>query len=211
MKYYLSITGGSTVGKTTLANALSQFQGVVIVPQVTCRPLRKDDDPKFIKNFEEESFKKIDFFIRHGNYGISSQDFSHFINSEKVVGVSVNGVNEITQLQTAPGSEFTAINILLRFTDSEQKDEEKVVEGIKRFFPDKKQQEERIRQNLQLIQEFFFDSSYIDRHISLILTREEALEEWILKIDACVKGALGTNSGELRNFETRTDTPDITK
>ena len=96
-KLFISITGTTCVGKSTLLKALKQSNEdkLMIIPQITCREQRTDDDPNcfiYVNNINPD-----DMFIHNKelSYGNSKQSIEEFRNSNYKIAVAINGTDEL--------------------------------------------------------------------------------------------------------------------
>lgn len=182
MKWYISLTGPTTVGKTTLMNTLMSSSSLITpVPQSTTREIRKDDNSQLIKHFNEETYRNIDFFLCHGRYGIAQKDFQAFMQSSIPVGISTNGANEIQQIPLK-GNGFSRLSILLRYSNCIEQEMFMIEQQSKLAFS-KQQAQARIDANFILLRDFFYNPSFLKKYIDLVITRETNVLDWVSKIE----------------------------
>lgn len=198
-KLYISITGTTGAGKSTLLMALSDALSdqAQIIRQTTTRLPRSDDTPGAFQFLSEEEFKKQSFFIAFDRYGITADDYQDFLSSDKHVGLSVNGANEITQLKSKSPTETQCrvINIVVTYSDDAQQEAQCLQREVREIF-NAAQAEKRFISNKDLCDRFFFNSDFIKDNIHIQLTREQTPQEWARKIVAALP-ELGLQEGVL--------------
>lgn len=180
MKSYISITGSTVAGKSTLLRALSLLDlNVYVVPQATCRQPRYDDDPNLFRYFDECDFDKQRFYVRFRQYGILHSDMERFINSDQAIGASINGPMEITQFKNSEVLKFC--NVLVRHSETNTDEIAHLNCKVKKHFsPDLV--EERLRMAKVLNRAAFFNKVFISTHIDLIVQRNVWLGVWVKEI-----------------------------
>lgn len=180
-KTFVSITGPSGAGKSTLLMALSTAcdSEIQIIKQTTTRDRRSDDLNEAFDFVSPSCFAKTSFLVLHGAYGVTSESFKNFLFSDKMVGVSVNGVHEVTQLHHKQLDVLgcNVFNVLVTYSSTlEEELRSAKREVFKLFAP--KMAKKRLRATDQLCQGYFFNKSFRKAHIDLALTRESLPEEW---------------------------------
>jgi hypothetical protein len=190
-KYYISITGNSTAGKTTLAHTLlacADKETIKPIRQVTLRDQRDDDDPSLIETIDEKIFLSQHFLATHGKYGILWEDFSDFCDSPQTIGISITGPNEIQQLKkqyelvrAGETVQVNCINIAIRFSNDYNTHKQAASDSLKTHFKNAVAIE-RASINDELDKTFFFNDEFLDKHIDILLSRESSIKEWISQI-----------------------------
>lgn len=180
---YVSITGTTTAGKTTLLRALQAYSPQVkVIPQATCRERRPDDVGEYFRFFDAETFDKQSFATRYGKYGLLAEDVDAIQNTpEDVLCVSISGARELAQLKEALPACIMPYNVLVRYASS-MNDELKILHDQARAFFSANTLMERIASHTRLMEEAFFNQHYISEHIHLVLERDETLAAWLEKV-----------------------------
>lgn len=184
-KLFISITGTTCVGKSTLLKALKQSNEdqLMIIPQITCREQRTDDDPNcfvYVNNINPD-----DMFIHNKelSYGISKQSIEDFMNSNCKIAVAINGTDELEMLKkqkaNMPNIKFR--NILLTFSNNYDKEITSLEKQLIRHF-DKGNASKRFNFFKTHIKNKLLNPDFIKNNIDLHLTRESSMPYWCLKI-----------------------------
>lgn len=180
-KRFISLTGTTCAGKSTVLKALKQSdtERFMIIPQVTSRNPRTDDSSEcfiYTKNIiPQEMF----LYNKDLSYGISRQSLLDFMNSSYQIALAVNGTDELEMLNNRSGKipsiEFT--NVLLTFSDNYERELFFLGQHLKKYFD-----EENFIKRYNFFKEHaknkFFNPSFVENHIDLHLTREMQLSRW---------------------------------
>ncbi len=194
-KYFISITGTSCVGKSTLLKAISVSDpNIFIIPQVTSRPIRSDDEERYIVHEQSLHPDQLFLYNKEVTYGIRKKDVENFIISDSLYAFCINGTDEIEMIsqisQSYPKIEFK--NILLSFKGKYAEEVQELPRQFKKYF-DEENRKKRITFYTQHIKNKLLNPRFIREHIDLHLTREMPLNIWSEKIS----NTLGINSKNL--------------
>lgn len=176
IKTLISLTGPSTVGKSTLLkNCLSSEalkDKITPILQYSKRPARHDDDERLIKCVSEEEFDSQDFFVLQGNYGFRKEEISNFLKDAiHTVGICANGVNEILRMpKVICLEEHEALHkvVLLRFGRNLEEELINVRARIAKVFP-KEEAIRRIVVNRELIYDYFQNDEFVNNYVDEVL------------------------------------------
>lgn len=172
MKKYISILGTSGVGKTTILEYLKAFYSntVFIVPQVTTRPPRSDDNPLFIKC--QKSINEEDLFVvnSRGTYGILNSDIKKFEESNMNTAVSINWVDEVINLKEKK-CDFDFNTVLYTYTNNHVSEIDVMKRTMIALF-DETRANSRISFFSKNIREHLLNPEFIDKYVDLHLIRD---------------------------------------
>jgi len=183
-KYFISITGTTCVGKSTLLKAISASDSnIFIIPQVTSRPIRSDDDESYIVHEKSLHSDQLFLYNKEVTYGIRKTDIENFIVSNSLYAVCINGTDEIEMIsqvsQSYPKIEFK--NILLSFKENYAEEIQELPRQLKKYF-DEENRKKRIIFYTQHIKNKLLNPYFIREHIDLHLTREMPPNIWSAEI-----------------------------
>ncbi|NBU69981.1 MAG: hypothetical protein EBS53_00805 [Bacteroidetes bacterium] len=184
MVCYVSITGTTTAGKTTLLRALQEAspEKVRVIPQATCRDRRPDDVDEYFRFFDQETFEKQQFATKYGKYGLLLHDMEAMRDlPEDTLCVSISGARELAQLKRVLPSYIQAYNVLVRYAGSMAAELEILHNHARNYFSGDALIE-RIASHTRLMEEAFFNQQYISEHIHVVLERNETLATWLKKV-----------------------------
>jgi len=116
-KILISLTGTTCAGKSTLLKAIKEaYDDVFIIPQVTTRQPRSDDDHDLIKYSDTLDKNKMFLYNKELSYGIEQIEIDNFLLSDKSYAVAINGSDEIEMLKSKSLDLLSYKNVLLTFT-----------------------------------------------------------------------------------------------
>lgn len=181
-KVLISITGTTCAGKSTLLKAIQEAtQDVYIMPQITTRQARSDDDPKLMKYAQTLNKDEMFVYNKELSYGISKQDIREFLASDKHFAVAVNGSDEIEMLKFKSAAPLQYKNILLTFTGDSDSEIKTLSEQLKHLF-----NEENYNKRMAFysghIKNKLLNQEFINGNIDLHLTREMSVSAWSVAV-----------------------------
>ena len=185
-KTLISITGTTCVGKSTLLKAIQNAcDNVFIIPQITTRQARSDDDPKLIKY--TRTFDKDKMFLHNKelSYGIEQDAINNFLQSDKPCAVSINGTDEIEMLKSK-SQDLLCKNVLLTFAENYDSEIEMLSGQMKRMF-DWENYQKRMAFYSQHIKDKLLNTDFISENIDLHLTRMMPLASWSLEMSRILR------------------------
>jgi len=180
-KVLISITGTTCAGKSTLLKAIQNASDdVFIIPQVTTRQARSDDDPELIKH--TNVFHQEDMFLynRESSYGIEKNDINRFLLSDKTYAVAINGSDEIEMIKSRALPALQYKNILLTFADNYEAEISALSKHLKTAFSPENYNK-RMNFYSRHIKEKLLHPDFVEQNIDLHLTRAMSPSVWSLK------------------------------
>lgn len=180
-KTLISITGTTCVGKSTLLKAIRNVcNDVFIIPQITTRQARSDDDPRLMKYTRIFDKDKMFLHNKELSYGIEQEAINNFLQSDKPFAVSINGTDEIEMLKSK-SQELLYKNVLLTFAE-DYNSEIGMLSGQLKLMFDKENYQKRMAFYSQHIKDKLLNTDFISENIDLHLTRTMPLSSWSLEM-----------------------------
>lgn len=180
-KRFISLTGTTCAGKSTVLKALKQSgaERFMVIPQVTRRNPRTDDAPECFIYTKNIIPNEMFLYNKDLSYGISRQSLLDFMNSDCQIALAINGTDELEMLSNRaakiPGVEFT--NVLLTFSDNYDREIIALEQHLKKCF-DKENFTKRYNFFKEHAKNKLFNPDFVENHVDLHLTREMPLSQW---------------------------------
>lgn len=182
-KRIILLTGTTCAGKSTILEAIKLVDepSVKIIPQVTTRQPRTDDDTSLFVYKKQIIPEQLFLYNTELTYGISKQSISEFIISNYSTAVMITGTDEVEMLsniikeQNIYNIDFK--NILI--THSQKPKNE--IQTLKRCLPvffDKINTQKRFNYFKGHIKNKLLNNDFIKNNINLHLTREMSITRW---------------------------------
>ncbi len=187
-KCFISITGTTCVGKSTLLKSVMlSTQDIFVIPQVTTRQARSDDIPELIKYVDV--INEDDMFLcnRELSYGIRKDDINRFLLSKKQFAIAINGTDEIEMIKSKHYNDIMDYkNILLTFTHNEITEIEKLSQQLAICFSEENYNKRMLFYS-QHIKNKLLNPDFICNNIDVHLTREMSVSDWSLQMAQLLK------------------------
>lgn len=181
-KILISITGTTCAGKSTLLKAIKEaYDDVFIIPQVTTRQPRSDDDPDLIKYSDTLDKNNMFLYNKELSYGIEQVEIDNFLLSDKSYAVAINGSDEIEMLKSKSHNLLSYKNVLLTFTRDYNSEIESLSKQLKSTF-DEENYQKRMMFYSRHIKDKLLNTDFIGENIDLHLTRMMSTSSWSFEI-----------------------------
>lgn len=193
-KCIILITGTTCVGKSTVLEALKSIElsSTMIIPQVTTRQPRTDDDSSLIIYQDRLDPDKLFLYNKELTYGISKHSISKFLSSEHQVALMITGTDEMEMLKKmAKGQNFRNVNfknILITYSKDYHKELQALESELPKFF-DKTNIKKRFNFFRGHIKDKLLNPAFIDKNIDVHLTREMSLVRWSYELSKLIKSS----------------------
>lgn len=193
-KYIILITGTTCVGKTTVLEAvkLADLSSVIVIPQVTTRQPRIDDDSSFFIYQKQLSTDNLFLYNKELTYGIPKQSISEFLSSENQVALMITGTDEIEMLKDMDTRQiFRDVDfktLLITYSKDYHKELQTLESELPKFF-DKTNSEKRFNFFKGHIKNKLLNPDFIKKNIDVHLTREMSLIRWSYELSKLIKNS----------------------
>ncbi|MBQ4472564.1 MAG: hypothetical protein II942_04930 [Alphaproteobacteria bacterium] len=180
-KKLVLITGTSTAGKSTFAEALLASvlpEQIWVIPQATTRPPRIDDDKRFLEYLPDSVFYKQPFFSCYGSYGILQRSYDDFLKSDCRLGLSIVSDLDVIDF-SKKAKDVSLFRVLITLAQDLKTEKDLIAKRIQEFFPPEKQSE-RTKMMSHVAERSYFCENYVkqytDAHFSLT---GQPLSHWV--------------------------------
>ena len=177
-KCLIAITGVTTSGKSTLAAALSaMLPDSTVLPIMTTRMPRSDDDARFVSCVKKDDFAATRHWVKRGSYGIPLAAAEKFFSGTSKIAICVCGPFEMIQLDSVCPSSVRVLRVLLRYALDIDTERKSLQEAVPYYFTGEMRQA-RLSIALEHTAKFFFDKDFLLNYIDVVLHREMHANDW---------------------------------